>query len=41
VLNRRFGRSTTIFAAAGARHSWKRFPVARYTTEWDELLRRV
>jgi DNA polymerase V len=42
ALNRRFGRDTVIFAAAGARRAWKlgsAFLSPRYTTRWDELLR--
>jgi DNA polymerase V len=41
-LNRRFGRDTVTFAAAGARRAWKlrsAFLSPRYTTRWDELLR--
>jgi DNA polymerase V len=42
TLNRRFGRDTVTFAAAGARRAWKlrsAFLSPRYTTRWDELLR--
>lgn len=42
ALNRRFGRDTVTFAAAGARRAWKlrsAFLSPRYTTRWDELLR--
>jgi DNA polymerase V len=42
ALNRRFGRDTVTFAAAGARRAWKprsAFRSPRYTTRWDELLR--
>ena len=42
TLNRRFGRDTVTFAAAGARRAWKirsAFLSSRYTTRWDELLR--
>jgi DNA polymerase V len=42
VLNRRFGRDTVTFAAAGAQRAWKlgsAFLSPRYTTRWDELLR--
>ena len=41
-INRRFGRDTVIFAAAGVRRAWKpgsAFRSPRYTTRWDELLR--
>ena len=41
-LNRRFGRGTVTFAAAGIRRPWKlrsAFLSPRYTTRWDELLR--
>ena len=41
-LNRRFGRDTVGFAAAGRRRAWKlrsEFLSPRYTTNWDELLR--
>ena len=42
VLNRRFGRDTISFAAAGRRRAWKlrsEFLSRRFTTNWDELLR--
>lgn len=42
ALNRRFGRDTVAFAAAGVRGTWKprsAFCSPRYTTRWDELLR--
>lgn len=41
TLNRRFGRDTVTFAAAGRRRAWKlrnEFLSPRYTTSWDELL---
>ena len=41
-LNRRFGRDTVSFAAAGRRRAWKlrsEFLSPRFTTKWDELLR--
>jgi DNA polymerase V len=41
-LNRRFGRDTVTFAAAGRRRAWKlrsEFLSPRFTTNWDELLR--
>jgi DNA polymerase V len=41
-LNRRFGRDTVTFAAAGRRRTWKlrnAFLSPRYTTSWNELLR--
>jgi DNA polymerase V len=41
ILNRRFGRDTVTFAAAGRRRAWKlrdAFLSPRYTTSWDELL---
>ena len=42
MLNRRFGRDTVSFAAAGRRRAWKlrsEFLSPRFTTNWDELLR--
>ena len=42
ALNRRFGRDTVSFAAAGRRRGWKlrsEFLSKRFTTNWDELLR--
>jgi DNA polymerase V len=42
ALNRRYGRDTISFAAAGRRRAWKlrsAFLSKRYTTDWDELLR--
>jgi DNA polymerase V len=42
ALNRRFGRDTVTFAAAGARRALRlrsAFRSPRYTTRWDELLR--
>jgi DNA polymerase V len=42
ALNRRFGRNTITFAAAGRRRAWKlrsEFLSPRFTTNWDELLR--
>ena len=41
-LNRRFGRDTVTYAAAGIARSWKmqRGSLSpRYSTCWDELLR--
>ena len=40
-LNRRFGRDTVPYAAAGVRRGWsmQRGSLSpRYTTNWDELL---
>jgi DNA polymerase V len=42
ALNRRFGRDTVAFAAAGARGAWRprsAFLSSRYMTRWGELLR--
>src|SRR4051812_43996641 len=42
TLNRRFGRDTVTFAAAGRRRAWElrsEFLSPRFTTNWDELLR--
>jgi DNA polymerase V len=42
MLNRRFGRDTVSFVAAGRRRAWKlrsEFLSPRFTTNWDELLR--
>jgi DNA polymerase V len=42
ALNRRFGRDTVTFAAAGRRRAWKlrsEYLSPRFTTNWDELLR--
>jgi DNA polymerase V len=42
TLNRRFGRDTVAFVAAGTRSAWKprsAFRSPRYTTRWDELPR--
>ena len=42
ALNRRFGRNTVTFAAAGIRRPWKprsAFLSPRYPTRWEELLR--
>ncbi len=41
-LNAPFGRGTVGFGGAGDRQSWglrREFISARYTTEWNELLR--
>ena len=41
MLNRRFGRETVSFAAAGRQRAWKlrsEFLSPRFTTNWDELL---
>jgi hypothetical protein len=40
-LNRRFGRDTVRYAAAGVARRWtmqRGSPSPRYTTSWDELL---
>ena len=40
-LNRRYGRDTVSYAAAGTRRAWKlknEYLSPRYTTCWDELL---
>ena len=42
ALNRRFGRDTVSFAAAGYRRAWglrRDFISPRFTTNWGELLR--
>jgi DNA polymerase V len=42
ALNRRFGRDSVTFAAAGRRRRWqlrRDFISPRFTTNWDELLR--
>jgi DNA polymerase V len=42
MLNRRFGRGTVTFAAAGRRQAWKlrsEFLSPWFTTNWYELLR--
>jgi DNA polymerase V len=42
ALNRRFGRDTVTYAAAGLRRAWRLrsdFISPRYTMSWDELLR--
>ena len=41
ALNRRYGRGTVTYAAAGVQRAWRlksEFISPRYTTSWDELL---
>jgi DNA polymerase V len=42
AINRRFGRGTIRLATAGMHSSWqlrRAFMSARYTTDWNDLLR--